>query len=373
MSTVLEVLERGGHRAFVVGGAVRDAHLGRPVKDFDIATSATPDEVEGLFKGRAQVVPTGRAHGTMTVVTGGTPVEVTTFRRDVATDGRRAVVAFSTRIEDDAARRDFTINALYLDRAGQVLDPTGGLADLKAGRLRFIGDADQRIREDYLRALRFFRFFAEYADAAGGFDTGALDAISRNLGGLGDLSIERVTGEILRLLAARDPGMAVAGMEKTGVLPELLPGAATAGFFEFLHLEGGLGMAPDGVARLAALGGGERLRLSRVQERQLRLLIELRGADAGLAEIAWRHGGDVARSVACLRAAGLSAPLDATHIEERIALGTDAILPIAPRDLMPGFEGAALGRALERATRAWIASDFRLDRDALLAIAEDEG
>ena len=194
-----------GHAAYAVGGCVRNAAWA-PVTDVDIATSARPDAVIAWPKAAGlRAVPTGLAHGTVTLVTGGEGFEVTTFRRDVATDGRHAEVAFSDRIEDDAARRDFTMNALYADAAGQVLDPLGGLDDLRARRLRFVGDPARRIAEDYLRILRFFRFHAQYGDPDHGLDPDGLAACATGADGLARLSAERSRANCASLLAARDP------------------------------------------------------------------------------------------------------------------------------------------------------------------------
>ena len=208
---VLGLLADDGHTACAVGGCVRNALLGAPVTDVDIATSARPDRVMALAEGAAlRAVPTGLAHGTVTVVAGGQGFEVTTLRRDVATDGRHARIAFSDRVADDAARRDFTMNALYARADGTVLDPLGGLDDLRARRVRFVGDPDNRIAEDYLRILRFFRFHAQYG--ANGPDAEGLAACAAGADGLARLSAERVTAELRKLLAAPDPAPAVAAM-----------------------------------------------------------------------------------------------------------------------------------------------------------------
>ena len=217
------------HRALVVGGAVRNALLGEPVEDIDIATDARPGQVVDLARAAGlKPVPTGIEHGTVTVVADGRGFEVTTFRRDVETDGRRAVVAFSNRIEDDAARRDFTMNALYAEPSGEVLDPVGGLPDLSARRVRFVGDPDRRIIEDYLRILRFFRFHA-HCGRPGAADAEALAACARHAGGLARISRERIGAEMRKLLSAEDPVEAVRLMEESGVLAQVLPGARAGG------------------------------------------------------------------------------------------------------------------------------------------------
>ena len=201
---VCRVLTDAGHQAWFVGGCVRNALLGAPVADLDLTTDARPDVVIQLATAAGlKVIPTGIDHGTVTVIVKNTHFEVTTFSRDVATDGRRAVVAFANTMVEDARRRDFTMNALYAGPDGVVVDPLGGLPDLFARRVRFIEDADQRIREDYLRILRFFRFHAWYG--ADGLDANALAACAANIDGLASLSRERVTAELFKLLAAPDP------------------------------------------------------------------------------------------------------------------------------------------------------------------------
>jgi poly(A) polymerase len=215
---------RAGASRFV-GGCVRNAVMGLPVDDIDLATQLTPDEVtKAAEAARLAAIPTGIEHGTITIVSAHKPYEVTTLRRDVETDGRRAVVAFTEDWAEDAMRRDFRLNALYADPDGTVHDPTGGgVEDAKAGRVIFIGDAEARIREDYLRILRFFRFNAWYGK--GPLDVAGLDACVRLAGGLSGLSVERIWKETKKLYAARDPRIALGAMEETGVrklaLPEL--------------------------------------------------------------------------------------------------------------------------------------------------------
>lgn len=235
-------------------GCVRNALLGAEASDIDIATDAHPERVVELAAGAGlKAIPTGIEHGTVTVVSGGIPHEITTFRRDVETDGRRATVAFSDTVSEDAARRDFTMNALYARPDGTLLDPLGGLPDLNARHVRFIGQAKDRIREDYLRSLRYFRFHAWYGDAAAGFDPDALDAIASNLDGLERLSRERVGAEILKLLAAPDPAPAIAAMRGAGVLGAVLPGADDRSLAVLVSLE----QAADAAADPGSAPGGD--------------------------------------------------------------------------------------------------------------------
>ncbi|UVO52715.1 CCA tRNA nucleotidyltransferase [Sphingomonas sp. SUN039] len=244
----------GPDDARFVGGAVRDSLLGLPVSDVDVATRLRPDDVMARLKAAGiKAVPTGLAHGTVTAVTDGGPVEVTTLRRDVSTDGRHATVAFSDDWQEDASRRDFTINALYADPVtGAVFDWFGGLADLDARRVRFIGDPLTRIAEDHLRILRFFRFHARFG--AGAPDAAALAACTARANDLMALSRERIAAELLKLLAADDPVPDVRVMIEQGifvpVLPEIVDAAPLA---VLVAREAAAGVAGDPVRRLSAL------------------------------------------------------------------------------------------------------------------------
>ena len=341
--------------------------MGAPVADIDLSTNARPEQVIELAKTAGfRPVPTGIDHGTITVVVEGEGFEITTYRKDVETDGRRAVVAFADTMEEDAHRRDFTMNALYADAGGRVIDPLNGLPDLLARRVRFIDDATARIREDYLRTLRFFRFYAWYGNEAEGPDQEALAAISANLGGLETLSRERVGAEMLKLLSARDPAPAVATMAQCGVLQALLPGTDARGLPILVHLEDGLRVDP--IRRLAALGGvdvARSLRLSRKEAKKLQVFRDGMGSMTGAAELAYREGADLARDIILLRAVQMELPLPIGY-EADITTGAAAQFPIAPADLMPAFSGPALGAELKRREALWIASDFTLTREELL-------
>ncbi|SUZ31736.1 CCA-adding enzyme [Roseibaca ekhonensis] len=362
--SVLGLLTDAGHLAYAVGGCVRNAALGEAVTDVDIATSALPETVIDLAEGAGlRAVPTGLAHGTVTLVAGGEGFEVTTFRRDVATDGRHAEVAFSDRIEDDAARRDFTMNALYADASGQVLDPLGGAADLHARRLRFVGDAAQRIAEDYLRILRFFRFHAQYGDPMGGLDPDGLGACAEGADGLTRLSAERVTAELRKLLSAHDPAPSVAAMAATGVLSRVLPGADARALGPLVHLEGAC--APRWLRRLVVLGGATHaLRLTKAESRDLTRLRDALSDMAGPALLGYRLGDSLGADAVLARAASFEQPLPELWQTE-ITRGADARFPVRAADL-PEMEGAALGQRLKTLEARWIASDFKLSRADLL-------
>jgi poly(A) polymerase len=362
---VMAAITGGGHRAYFVGGCVRDAVLGAGPTDIDLTTDARPDRVTALCEATGLAVkPTGIDHGTVTVIVAGEPFEVTTFRRDVQTFGRHAVVAFADRLEDDAARRDFTMNALYADAHGDVTDPTGGLADLSAGRVRFVGDAQSRITEDYLRILRFFRFHAWYG--RGDPDPAALTACAGGVPGLAALSAERVRTEVLKLLAAPDPRGALAAMAGAGVLAAILPGTATAPLETLIALEQGL--PPDPVLRLASLGGPDpsaRLKLSQAEARRLSRLTEAAGGPMPDHELGYRLGASDGRAAALLRAArGGPTPDPAA-----IAHGAAARFPVRAADLMPGLSGEALGTRLAALEAAWIAARFKPTKSELLSDA----
>ena len=286
-----------------VGGAVRDTLLGIAVKDIDMATPLEPTAVIARLDGAGiRNVPTGLAHGTVTAVLAGGPVEITTLRRDVSTDGRHATVAFSQSWQDDAARRDFTINALYADPGDlSVHDYFGGLADLAARRLRFIGDAGQRIREDYLRILRYFRFQARFGSLPA--DAAAETACSALAPGLKGLSRERIASELLGLLALPDPATTVARMAELGVLAVILPEADPAALPPLIAAETARGKAPEALRRLAALLPADpplaeqiaaRLRLSIAQRKHLALVAARKVPDANPRRLAYIVGREAA-------------------------------------------------------------------------------
>lgn len=247
---VMAALEAAGGPdcARFVGGCVRNALIGAPVADIDIATTLKPEETDRAIRAAGlKAVPTGIAHGTVTAVSERQPFEITTLRRDVSTDGRNATVAFTDDWAEDAARRDFRLNALYADGEGRVFDPTGeGVADAAAGRIVFVGEPETRIREDYLRILRFFRFFAWYG--RGEPDRAALAACRALASGMTRLSAERVSKELMTLLAAPDPRVAMAAMAEAGVLAQILPEAEMGPLFD-----GAVKTSVDPVIRLMTL------------------------------------------------------------------------------------------------------------------------
>lgn len=381
---VLDALEAEGGPdcARFVGGCVRDALIGRPVDDIDLATPLTPDRtVAALERAGLRAVPTGIEHGTVTAVSDHRPVEVTTLRRDVETDGRRAVVAFSTDWAEDAARRDFRLNALYADRQGRVHEPLpGGVADALAGRIVFVGEPETRIREDYLRILRFFRFRAWYG--RGEPDAAGLEACAGLAEGLRTLSAERVSKELLKLLAADDPGPTVRLMAEVGVLARLLPIAVGVERLErLIALEPALGRPADPLLRLAALlpfdpdlatTAAAGLRLSRAETTRLAAALEpappaLEGDAAPAA--AYRLGSLAYADRVLLHGAEAGRPPRALRGALELAdAWTRPRFPLGGADALAlGAAGPEVGRALRAVEQAWVDRGFRDARDALMA------
>jgi poly(A) polymerase len=378
---VLRALEAGGQKARFVGGCVRDALLGRAIGDVDIATPEPPQRVvELLRKRRIKVVPTGLAHGTVTAVARGQPFEITTLRRDVETFGRHARVAFDAGWAEDAARRDFTMNALSLDAAGAVFDAVGGLADLRAGRVRFVGDAAMRIREDVLRILRFYRFHAHYGRGPADAEARAACRAAAHL--LPTLSAERVAAETLKLLKAPDPVPTLRAMAEDGVLEAALPELLRRDLLARLVA---IDPEPDPVRRLAALLPADaataaafaaRLRLSnKIRDRLVALAappheVDL-AAEARAQRVAlYRLGPALYRDGVLLAAAAAGSE----RPEALLRLAAQWPVPVFPlrgQDLvaMGVPAGKEVGRLLEAVRAWWEASDFAPDRDACLARA----
>ena len=365
---LFHALKLNGYQALFVGGCVRNAVLGMPVNDVDLATDALPETVTNIAElAGFRVVPTGMMHGTVTVIADDTSHEVTTFRQDMKTDGRHAVVAFCGSIGQDAARRDFTMNALYADGHGDVIDPLGGLPDLLLRRVRFVGDAGARIREDYLRILRFFRFYALYGDPDKGIDPVGLAACAEAQDGLSGLSPARIGAEFRKFLAAPDPSPAIASMAQAGVLAKILPGANPQGLGPLIHLESDT--PPRWQRRLAVIGGqdvSQRLDLSRAETTSLSCVRAEIGLTLTPAALGWRLTPSEAEDVVLCRAAMLQMPLQADW-QAQIARGAGAKIPVTAADLMPVLTGPELGKKLRQIERRWLASDLTLTKAQLLA------
>jgi poly(A) polymerase len=382
---VYDALTARGDEARFVGGCVRDALLGRPINDVDIATPVLPDRVIALLEAAGlKAIPTGIEHGTVTAVAEHEAVEVTTLRRDVETFGRQAKVAFTDDWRADAGRRDLTINALSCGLDGVVHDYFAGLEDLAAGRVRFVGDAKTRMREDYLRILRFFRFHASYA--TGDLDAAALAAARSCCSQLAHLSGERLRQETLKLLrSARGPAT-WAQMSDAGIAAAYLPEASNVDRLQLVaEREAICGLPASSIRRLAALladkaqalAVGTRLRLSRREQERLAgiasgpgQLLELHGPAVRC--LIYRHGNELALDLMLVQAPVGVLNRDISAAVELLINWPAPKLPVGGQDLIAlGIEpGATLGRWLALIESWWIASDFSADRAACLAWLE---
>lgn len=381
---VMDALDkvRPGSGRFV-GGCVRNALLNEPVADIDIATQLTPDQVEQAMRAaNIAVHPTGIEHGTLTVVADHQPFEVTTLRQDVETDGRRATVAFTEDWAVDAQRRDFRMNALYADRAGTVYDPTGGgLDDIRDRCIVFVGDAETRIREDYLRILRFFRFQAWYGQSAP--NSHGLAACSKLRSGLAGISAERIWTETRKLLAAPKPMPSLEAMEETGVLAQLFPNAKGLTLLnKLVALDAREGFAPDPMLRFLALfwkdapaihavanqlklSNDERQRLnwSAKDETPLSSDITSKALRASL----YRSSQQVIRDRVTLEWANDNSPAWRSILSQ-INTWQRPTMPITGADLLANNipEGPQLGATLRKLESLWLESDFQLSQSELL-------
>jgi poly(A) polymerase len=379
---VLGALAAGGAEARFVGGSVRDALLGRPIGDIDIATPATPQRVIELLEKRGiKVVPTGLAHGTVTAIAGAPPrhFEITTLRRDVETYGRRARVAFDADWAADAARRDFTINAIFLAPDGTIHDPVGGLADLQARRIRFVGDPATRIAEDVLRLLRYYRFEARFGTGSGDPRARAACRAAAHL--LPGLSAERVAQEFIKLLETPDPLPVLHMMQEDGVLAVILPEAQR---LDRLRQMIAIEPKADPLRRLAALievdaagaiAVAERLRFSSAWRDRLRGLappwpVDPRANGRAHRRALYRLGAGRYSDIALLLAA--EGAMSGEHLTELLALARNWIPPVFP---LTGHDvtrlgvrpGEKVGKLLDAVHDWWEAGDYSADRAACLA------
>lgn len=400
LQRLFALLNADGGEARVAGGAVRNSLMGLPVADIDLATTLPPETVMERAKAAGiKAVPTGIDHGTVTLVLDGRGFEVTTLRRDVETDGRRAKVAFGEDWQEDAERRDLTINALYVGADGEVIDLIGGLPDVETKTVRFIGDADTRIAEDYLRILRFFRFFAHYG--GGRPDPAGLKACSRAKDKLSTLSAERVWAETKKLLSARDPGRALLWMRQSGVLGAILPETEKWGIDAIPALvaaEQALGWEPEPMLRLAAIvpkdaerlaALAQRLRLSNAEaafldrfarapkpngevtdaafDRELYRLGKHSVIASLKIDLATARSNAAADPKAMARAGRLSVLLTRAEKFERPSF------PLSGADVLAAgtSPGPKVGETLKALEQEWISSNFSFDRAKLLARLSD--
>ena len=399
LGRIFELLNVEGEEVRVVGGAVRNSLMGEAVTDTDLATTWAPEQVVARAKAAGiRAVPTGIDHGTVTLVIDGRGFEITTLRHDAETDGRRAKVSFGQDWQVDVERRDFTINALYADQTGAVIDLVGGLDDIDTRTVRFIGDADARIAEDYLRVLRYFRFFAHYG--SGRPDAAALKACARARDQLGKLSAERVWKELKTLLKARDPGRALLWMRQAGVLNAVLPESEKWGIDSIgplIRAEAALDWTPDPMLRLMAMvppdaermrGLSARLKMSRVEADRLAKwaeapVVKPTMAITALDRLLYRTGVEaltdrIRLSLVSARSRTESDPAALTdtaghsrHLARALSWNRP-VFPVAGADLIArGTEpGPGMGAQLAALEARWVESNFTLDKAALLDAAD---
>lgn len=382
---VFAALVAAGGEARVAGGAVRNSLLGEPVNDIDIATTLTPESIVAAGENaHLGVHPTGIAHGTITLVTGGKPFEVTSLRVDVETFGRKARVAFTDDWEADARRRDFTMNALYCDGDGKIYDPTKGYSDILRKKIRFVGDPSARIKEDYLRILRFFRFHARYG--AGAPDAKGLAACIRYKSKLKELSSERIRQELLKLLEAKRASETIKLMAVRNVLRVLFAPAPDLGaFVRMAKIDAAQGFAPDALLRLVLIAKTplalrERLRLTNAEMKRLEAIVSETSPHPSLRAkerraVLYRLGAPLWRDLVRLAWAQSRDRFGAKAWAALLAFADEWAIPCFPlsgQDLLArGFKsGPGLGHELARLEDWWVASDFTESKDTLLLKVE---
>lgn len=384
---LIDVFEGAGAEIRFVGGCVRDSLLRLEVRDIDIATNAVPDRVmEVLLDAGIKSVPTGIEHGTVTAIVEGRAFEITTYRRDIKTDGRHAVVEFGTDWREDAERRDFTINAMSITPDGILHDPFGGEEDLAAGRVRFVGDAQGRVREDILRILRWFRFHAHYGKSPP--DADALGACRGFAFRIPDLSGERIRHEVLRLLAAAEPMPSIELMVETDVIDAVLGrGRQIKRLGGLCAVERETNTPPDPLLRLAALIGApgiaasiaERLRLSNAEQKRLFAALngdpplQLDTLEADRTRIFYRLGSRVAEDRILLAWAGDPTATAWREWLEAVRSFDEPVFPLSGRDVMAEgvAAGPAVGEALRQIEDWWMEAGFSSDRAQCLAYLKE--
>ena len=365
---ICQIMEEAGRPVLCVGGAVRSIILDRPFEDVDFATPANSLEVASVMaKTGLHVDTTGADHGSIAVEIGGKRFVITSFRRDIRTDGRRAQIAPTKSLLADARRRDLTVNALYADRHGRLIDPLGALSDVRQHRIRFIGNPALRLCEDRLRMLRFFRIAAQLESTD--LDNDALAEIRRGCDGVRLLSAERITCEMMKLLAAPNPAETLKIMHAVGLLQRILPETKPDCLVRLERLERRAGTSASAIRRLAALAGSRdvgMLKLERNSAQRVAIIRQLSEEEFPVDVLASRHGAETA-----LDAALIGAAIRGTGIDRDVAAlanqGADRQFPLRAEDLMPHFSGPSLGAELRRLRLIWENSGMTSSRAKLLA------
>ena len=366
---VMQILLSGGHQAFFVGGCVRNTLFGFNATDIDISTNATPKRVMELMnKAGLKTIPTGIDYGTVTVVADKQNYEITTFRKDIETDGRRAKVKFSGSVFEDAKRRDFSINAIYSEQNGTILDPLNVIADITDKRIKFIGDPYLRIKEDYLRILRFFRFLALFGREDETYKK-EIAAINDLRDGLDRISVERKSDEISKLFAAPNPKYSVFLMETAGINSKIFDNYDYDSLDNLKKLEDRVEVSPSATRRLAAYTNDNlksQLRFSNKIAKAHKVLREEAISKKDAAELSYRYNDKVALDIILVRSS-LNSTEFVDSVFSRIKLGSAAKFPIKSVDLVEYFSGQKLGEMLSCLEQKWIESDFTLNKEMLMS------
>ena len=367
---LFKVFADSGYDMYFVGGCVRDCLLSLPIEDIDLATNALPFEIIKVAKENGlKAIKTGIQFGTITLICEKVQYQVTTFRKDVETDGRRAVVTFSQSLTTDASRRDLTINALYADIDGTIVDPLNVLKDLKIGRIKFIGNPQQRILEDHLRILRFFRFLAWFQTRNTEIDSESLKACISLKEKLVTLSGERTGAEMKKILSAPNPIKTLELMAKTGILELVIPNAELYQLHTLIRFEKQSKYPIKWMTRIALMTNSKLKtiwKLSNVEHKLVTRLQKLKQSEDSIQKIAYLYGKEVSFQYAIIRA--VTSKDNLKDIDTRVTLGANSVFPVTAKDLAKNYQGPELGKMLKKLQDIWIDSDFSLTKMDLLKI-----
>ena len=358
-----------GHKIYFVGGCVRDSILGNPVTDIDMSTTALPDQITQIAKANSlRAIPTGIKYGTITIISNCKPYQITTFRKDATTDGRHAEVLYSNDMITDATRRDFTINALYADADGNVIDPLKGINDLYSRIIKFIFNPKKRIIEDNLRILRFFRFHAWYGDPDKSLDPASLNACTYYKSKVATLSNERMGAEMKKIMSAPNPISSLEAMAMAVVLELVMPKASTSQLSSLLKLENKIQRGIHWTTRAAIMTSTDLKniwKISKVDYKKLWNLQKLKVGKDKVSKISYLYGEEFSWQYAILKYVSLNKDIP-KNICTEIKRGTNALFPIKSCELINDFKGPELGKRIKDLQHAWVNSDFSLTREELL-------
>ena len=363
------VFQRSGYEILFVGGCIRNTILKKQVNDVDIATAATPEEIIKICKkNNIKAIPTGVKHGTITIVIDEKTYQITTFRIDEKNDGRHASVKFIDSLELDASRRDLTINALYCDVDGKIIDPLKAFGDLRLGIVRFIGDPNKRILEDHLRILRFFRFYALYGDKKKNLNPTALDACKKHRKKLKKISKERVTLEVKKLLAASQPISTIKNMDKINILNQIIGNCEIGPFIKYVDFEQKYKIQISWLGRLLSLQNNSDYKMILLTKKENRIITKLNEAilkNVDPIEFSYYNGIELGLIYSLLQNSFEKRELNKSLINQISSITTN-LFPVKAADLGPKYHGKEIGNKLYELESKWIKSKFKLSKAQLL-------